>query len=495
MIKKTLAITLVLLMLLPMVISCSKKDNEENDSENSSVSTDISESDSLYDKNGYLKDSLPELDFGGYEFNILGWDDGYVDDFWVEEGSGSAVSSALYARNKTVEGRLNIKINSTFIPGNFNNQSDYVAYVMNTAYAGGDNAYDLIGSYSMCGGTLATNGIICNLYDLEYLDFEKPWWSDSLIERSELGGKLYFATGDLANSYIYALHFLTVNLNMLEQHHLDDPRQMVKNGTWTLEKMKEMTKGVGAELDNEDGKTAGDAYGYAYYSSVEPDCWMAASGMKMSSENGDGVLSLTDDFLGDKTHTLITNIATQKHSTNDWYHEPNKNAVLGGNTLFGGVSGEVMNDFANVPFKYGVLPYPKVTADQEDYYSLLGFAYTTFSIPNNAKDPDMSAAVLECMNSEAYRSSSPALFETVFKSRFSNDAIDAEMYDYIRAGAYVDSTRIFHSIFESSYGWNGTPTGIFRSAINTNSGTWMSDVAGIKQNINTMLSNISASTK
>ena len=94
-----------------LIISCSKKDNEENDSVSDSISTDVSESGDLYDKNGYLKDSLPELDFGGYEFNILGWDDGYVDNFWVEEGSGSAVSSALYARNITVESRLNIKIN------------------------------------------------------------------------------------------------------------------------------------------------------------------------------------------------------------------------------------------------------------------------------------------------------------------------------------------------------------------------------------------------
>lgn len=495
MIKKILAITLVLLMLLPTVISCAKNDNDENGSESDSASASVSETDDLYDENGYLKDSLPDLDFGGYEFNILGWDDGYVDDFWVEESSGSAVSASLYARNKTVESRLNIKIDATFIPGNFNNQADFVAYVINTAYASGDNDFDLIGSYSMCGGTLATNGIICDLYDLKYLDFEKPWWSDSLIERSELGGKLYFATGDLANSYIYALHFLTVNLNMLETLKLDDPRQMVKDGTWTLEKMKTMTEGVGAELDKEEGKTAGDAYGYAYYSSVEPDCWIAASGMKMSSENSNGVLSLTDDFLGNKTHTLITNIATQKHSTNDWYNKPDKEVVLGGNTLFGGVAGELMNSFASVPFKYGVLPYPKITEGQEGYYSLLGFTYTTFSIPNNAKDPDMSAAVLECMNSEAYRSSSPALFERVFKSRFTNDPIDVEMYDCIRAGAYVDSTRIFHSVFEASYGWRGTPVGMFRTAIGANSGTWMSDIAGIKQNINTILSNISASTK
>ena len=105
----------------------------------------------------------------------------------------------------------------------------------------------------------------------------------------------------------------------------------------------------------------------------------------------------------------------------------------------------------------------------------------------------MSAAVLECMNSEAYRSSSPVLYQTVFKSRFANDPIDAEMYDIIKSNAYVDATRVFHSIFESSYGWDGTPVGKFRNAIGDNSNTWMSDMENIKRNINQMLANISSS--
>ena len=146
--------------------------------------------------------------------------------------------------------------------------------------------------------------------------------------------------------------------------------------------------------------------------------------------------------------------------------------LIGGKSLFMGVSGEAMNEFKNVSFKYGVLPYPMVSPDQDGYYTLLGFAYTTFSIPNNVTDPDLSAAVLECMNSEAYRYSSPILYQTVFKSRFANEAIDEEMFDIIKANTYVDATRVFHSIFEASYGWKGTPVGMFRSEINTNTGTW-----------------------
>ena len=97
------------------------------------------------------------------------------------------------------------------------------------------------------------------------------------------------------------------------------------------------------------------------------------------------------------------------------------------------------------------------------------------------------------MNSQAYRSSAPALYQTVFKSRFANEPIDAEMFDIIKANAYVDAARIFHSVFENSYTWRGTPVGVFRSAINLNSTTWMSEIEAIEDNINMMFENISSS--
>lgn len=494
MVKKILALLLALLMLMSVTVACSKNDGEADESSSESQSVDVSGSEDLYDENGYLKDELPELDYGGYEFDMLGWSSPYRDDFWVAEPSlTSVVETSVYNRNETVEERLNVTLEATYIAGDYNHQSEFISYVTNTAYSGADNEFDLICSYSMCGATLAMNGITCNLYDLEYLDFDKPWWPEKVVERSEMGGSLYFVTGDAANSYLYALNILSVNLNMLDELHLDDPREMVKNGTWTLEKMIEMTKDVGKEADGETGKTAGDIYGYSYYSIVQNDCWLAASGMRISEENSDGVLALTEDFMGEKVHTLLTTVATQS-KTGDWYHTHDASIYINGNSLFGGVAIDWLDNInAKAIFKYGVLPFPKVLEGQEEYYTLLGFNYTNFSVPTNAKDPDMSSAVLECMGSEAYRYSTPVLFETVVKSRFSSSPIDQDMFEIIRSGAYVDAARLFHGVMESNFGWRGTPTGLFRSSVTsfTDKSTWISDVNGIKYQVNQMLANIS----
>ena len=500
MVKKGLALLLALLMLMAMTVGCSKKEDAGDENINEqlsadvSASEDVSETEDLYDKNGYLKDELPELDYGGYEFNMLGWSGDHKDDFWIAEPSvTSVVETAMYNKNKTVEERLNVKLEASYVAGNYGKQSEFVSYVTNTAYSGSDNAFDLICAYSMCGATLAMNGITCNLYDLEYLDFDKPWWPKKIIEKSEMGGALYFASGDAANSYLYALNIMAVNMDMIDDLELEDPREMVKKGTWTLDAMMEMTKDVGADVDGVTGKTEGDIYGYSYYSIVQNDYWLAAAGIPISEENSQGVLTLTEDFLGEKVHTLLTTLAAQ-FKGNDWYHTHKASIFVDGRSLFGGVAIDWLDNVNDkATFKYGVLPLPKVQAEQEDYYSLLGFNYTNFSVPTNAKDPDMSSAVLECMASESYRYSTPVIFETVIKSRFSSSALDLEMFDIIRNGAYVDATRLFHGVMEPSLGWRGTPTGLFRSSVTDlkDNSTWISDVEGIKYSINQMLANIS----
>lgn len=490
MIKKILAIVLTLLMLLPMVISCANND-DENETENNSVSTEGVDSSELYDANGYLKDNLPELDFDDYEFKILAWDVySGKGDFHIETATGEIVPDSIYKRNITVEDRLNINLQVDTITGNYDAQNDFVAQVMNISMAGGSHEYDLIGSYSMAAGTLAMNNLICDLYSLEYADFEKPWWSQSLIDGSELNGKLYFATGDLAHSYLYMLHFMTVNLDMAESLKLDDPRQLVKSGEWTLDKLIEMTKNVGAELDGVEGQSGGDQFGYAAYSGVDGDNWLAAAGIHITEEDQNGVLMLSEEFAGQKTHDLLAKVNSWYWGSGDCYNKYDKTPILNGKTLFGGIAGELMYQMnEKTSHRYGILPYPKLSADQDEYYSLLGFAYTMFSIPNNAKDADMSSAVLECMNSEAYRSSCPDLFEKVFKSRFATDEVDGEMYDMIRAGAYVDPARIFASSFGSV---GAGPVGMFRSSVSGNKTTWMSEIGEVKPAVNNTLKSISA---
>ena len=75
----------------------------------------------------------------------------------------------------------------------------------------------------------------------------------------------------------------------------------------------------------------------------------------------------------------------------------------------------------------------------------------------------MAGAVLECLASEAYRKTTPAVFEVTYKLRYSEGTEMGEMFDYIRAGIVFDIARIqnvatgqIYQIFQSAVASSGT---------------------------------------
>ena len=483
--KKVLSLMLALLMLLPMVVSCN--DSGDGGTSNTGTVQSGEEGDGLYDANGYLKDKLPELDFEEYDFKILTWESGYGGDFYVAEDTGNTVEDSVYRRNSVVENRLNVSLSATFIEGGNTHQDTFLSKVSNAVMAGGSCEYDLIGSYSMSAGTLAMQGLCANVKDYDYLDLEKPWWPEGIIEGCTFGDNLYFVTGDLANSLIYNLYFLVVNRDMVDAFELEDPRKMVFDGTWTLDAMIEMTEDTYQDTDGEPGHTKGDRYGWGTHSSVHYDSFLPAMGLRASAEDEDGVLRLTDDFMGQKCHDLLVKINTWMHGDDCLLESAAMGSFAAGNLMFATYAAtDVIRVLKDSSVKYGILPFPKYDEQQEKYYCNVSFQHSLLSIPLTAYDGNISNAVLECMGSEAYRSSAPFVFENMLKSRFVSDELDGKVYDLLKANVYVDATRLFSSNFTFSQG----AVGLFRYALQYNRVDWMSKMEMYAPTINQILTQI-----
>lgn len=444
---------------------------------------------SLYDEDGYRNDTLsPDLDFNQSKVHILGWNTSKPD-FYVEMDTGDTVVDTIYFRNIAVEERLNVKLSTNFIPGDNDNKDAFCEHAMAAILAGGKCEYDMIGCYSSSGGTLATRNALTDMMELNHLDFEMPWWSSSLIEMSKIKDKLFFASSDASNSLIYNLYFLIYNTRMAKDLGLGDPRLLVKEGTWTLDKLIEMTRGVYVDA-GASGPSVEDTFGFLSYAQVHMDCFIAASGISMSAPNAEGVIQLTEDFKGEKTHALITKLNEWLWDSGDcWYNTGGYKVITGDRSLFSAVAGSTIMGLREENLSYSVLPYPKVYEDQDNYYTNLGFAYTNFCIPLNAVDADMSAAVLEAMSSEAHRTSAPALFETCMKSRWASDSLDGEMYDIIKGSLYVDTTRVFRT----SFNWSGSAVALFRNSLTGNDSYWASKMKANANTINNVLRSISDS--
>ena len=103
-----------------------------------------------------VTNSLPELDFGGQTISILNWKEALCPEFGAEI-TGDIIGDAVYTRNSTTQDRLGVKLYSTTSPETtrtWKTISDSSADIMS-----GAAQYDIFASYSMCGATLATNGL------------------------------------------------------------------------------------------------------------------------------------------------------------------------------------------------------------------------------------------------------------------------------------------------------------------------------------------------
>ncbi len=134
--------------------------------------------------------------------------------------------------------------------------------------------------------------------------------------------------------------------------------------------------------------------------------------------------------------------------------------------------------------EYGIVPMPKYNEEQQDYYTVMSFPYSLYSVPIDVKDADLSAAVLECLASESYRRVSPALFETGFKVKYATDNEAAAMFDIIRASVVFDFGRVFNDSF------GGTTYSLFRGAVCDGKTDWVSSATRSKKALDKSLSKL-----
>lgn len=468
--KRTLSALMALLMLLCLVcaaIGCSdpvKGDETATTTEATVSNIDEVTTNDLYDSKGYLKDSLDaSVNFGGETVQIFAWEHS-LPEFYVEEQSGNIVEDAIYTRNANTESRLGVTLEFTITKGNSGAFKEFCQEISNSISVG-DGAFDIIGCYLRSAGVLTLEHHLVDMLEVDHLDFEKPWWSSSLLELNTINDHLYFISGDIASTLIYQMMFMIYNNDLGEQHNLTNPQETALEGKWTQEMLFEMASDIYHDLDGDGKKSEGDNYGL--YSITHPllDIFYMGSDMNYVIPTDDGNLTLSDDVLSDKSFSIIDRLNNLYHNSNDGYFSKSASSSIysAGNSLFYNVSGEILSKhFRGSDIDYSILPAPKYDESQENYRTAVAFTHTMYCIPIDAKNTAKSGAVLECMASEAYRNVTPALFETAFKYQYSKNPYDAEIFEIIRDNVVFDISRPF---FDSLGGDTSSPIRIWRNQI------------------------------
>ena len=464
---RIIALICAVLMMVPALVACANTNGGDTTTEAAQTEANPAETtpekDPNYDDQGYWKDDLAdEIDYKGETVTILYWDDVERPEFEVteDEADGDMIKEAIYRRNITTEERMGVTLEWVGTPGDSGDRANFTNYVRN-AYSGG-TFYDIIATYSRTAGMLLTNGFIQDLNAIEdsYINVDQPWWPKSMVNTCSIDDTLFFVSGDISTNVLHFMYAVYYNMDMLKNLNIEDPVALVDDMKWTIDKLIELSADLYIDLDQDGAQSDYDQYGFCstYF---HLDAFYTGSDMMLLVPGTDTNLSISSDFFGQKTIDLVDKLGAW-FNTGDTYVNPSGGSRSYSITFEEGNCAFRLdrvyiadNEYHNgalreVDWEYGILPVPMYDESQTEYITVVGNPFTLWCVMQNAKDPQMSTAVIECLASEAYRKTSPMIFENNMKYRYTPDNAGkgdgARMFDIVRESIAFDLGRIFSDI-------------------------------------------------
>lgn len=440
--KKHLIIPITLAIIVGS-FSCGTKTDGSDDTSSAKETAETS----VQEDTG-VKSELPKLDFGGKDFTIFVEDYGGVcgPEFCTEEADGDIVNDAVYMRNVTVSEQLNLNIKWELFTHGWNDRSEFTNKFRSSVFAG-DGSYDLAAGTGYFMPAFVSDRILYDMSSLPYIDISKPWWSKEFMEVSAVDGKYYFVTGDACLGLIKNMYCVFENLDLAETLGVENLYDVVREGRWTLDKMKETAAAQYSDLNGNTKIDRDDRFGLlmdggnhitGFFEALEVDI--------VEFRNGQ------PEFIYDNAHNtdVVEKLTSFVMNTEGIYFDEQANDETADNSIFR--DGNVLmstgwlnhtESFRDLSFSYGVLPYPKWDESQTEYKTSVFPCYSVLTVPVDSHDKECAAAVCEALAYESWKSVTPAYFETALKVKYANDSDSAQMFDIIRDGISFDFGYVY----------------------------------------------------
>ena len=418
--KRIICLILCILMLSSSLIACKKE--EQVEVTESSVET--------IEKDMSNVCEVPDTDeWKGKEFRT--WTNTYTKTDMVSEGmNGEVLNDAIFKRNTLVEEKYGIKMTS------FEGKS------LTSVVAAGDDAFDLYGGRYTAMNEALLNGIPLDLDKLTYMAPEKAWWNTALIESFEIGGKRMVFSGDFSQRIMEFTWSIIVNKRMArEQSFEDEIYTTVRDGKWTIDKLKQNCINVTTDSSGDGTLDHYDTWGFLSSKNVAV-ALMMSSGIKTVVRDSKGSLK----FNLNNTNVLDKLEEIWKFSSDGSFQLKAHNIKTSGNIFTEVVKifnegralyqARVMTDVrasaSQVKDEYALIPLPKYDEAQENYISTFqAHSVACYVVPRTITDKDYVSAVLEYMSYVSTDTVRAAYYETILQGRSTKDADSIEMLDMI----------------------------------------------------------------
>lgn len=395
-----------------------------------------------------LTDSVPALDFGGAEFRTIVQDSTEYD-IYVAEETGDVLNDTIYARNRRIEERFNVKIAEP-LTLDFNAISKQVKKMVNS----GDDSYDLVIGQMETEGADAAAGYFQNWYNIPYLDFSMPWYPKSIIENAAaVNGKMYNMVSDLCISYAEQTWSIVYDKVIAENYGITGLYDIVREGEWTIDKLSELTKDVYSDLNGNSKADAEDYYGYttALNGCLVLGYFYGFNQTLVTVENNEVNMLLNNEksaSICEKLYSLYYE-SQGTYCPEDASNAGMYNVFVNGNTLFCPMELQYLysqlRDYEN---DFGILPFPKWDTAQSEYYSICDAGSNVLSVPVTATNNEMIGALVEALSADSYKSVLPTYYDIALNTKSARDEDSVEMMDLILNNRVIDFAYLYD-------GWTG----------------------------------------
>ncbi len=427
---------LCLLMLLPGIVSCTSKDTPEDSGSNGSDSTTTTE-ESPYDENGYLKDDLYGIDLGGQEVKVITWDNNpYL--FPLQEEDTDKMVNLVYERDRYLEERFNINFEITRKTSSASADRTAAQALYNAVLSGADT-YDVCAAYAIWPPYMASQGLLYDLNSLNYVNTEKPWYPET--DQWEVYNRLFYVASSSSISSFNSMKIIYANTALIADYKLDDVIDVVLDGKWTLEKMKEYSRNwLSSAQENPDDHV----YGVLWCHRVLMEGFFYSAGFHSTQKDAAGLPQLTylDKNVVEQIDGFVETIRDIMDSDECFIlKSADMNYVANHKTVFYAATMDNIIQIAGDK-DISVIPLPKLNEAQEEYYTSRDHGYDMFCVPTTTADPQVGALIIEAIASSDYRTIGPYYFDKNMKYRYSNSEKGVEIFELIRDSVSLDFVTV-----------------------------------------------------
>lgn len=447
-IKTTLALSLVLVILLSF-FACETAPGGESGAQTGGPgkSEDVSRAPEGSEDPGNVSYVPETRDLASREVKFLVPGSGYVyyESFEIYAGelTDESINDAVYHRNQIIADRYNCTISAV--------KSDNVAGDMRV-YIGSNLAdYDVYMPMINDAVKLVGEGLMLDLKLFDGLKLDQSWWDQKANEGLEVGGKLYFSTGDISildNDCTMVMFF---NKDIAARVQTGDLYQMVEQKTWTLDRAYELGKRFTQNLEDDTLWDNKDNYGLHVAFNAAHSFYFGCGGA-IAEKTAGGGLEIT--IATDKNQGVLRDVfeiafkpdvLTNKLPGCASYEDICA-MFLNGQVLFTTFALTDIKGFRDGEnFNFGILPYPLYNSEQDEYRCLVSTSLVPcVTLPANCKEPEDTALVLEAMAYYSVETLTKAYYDKTLKGRDLKDEASERMLDIIFSSRVYDLGYIYN---------------------------------------------------